>query len=89
MRNVSKLAAAMVVAGIMTAGTTSAMGLSQGTQALLSIVGVSSSSISVNVDDGVATLFGSADSGSEAALAENHVAKLDGVDKVINLITYN
>lgn len=89
MRNVSKLAAAMVVAGIMTAGTTSAMGLSQGTQALSSIVGVSSSSISVNVDDGVATLFGSADSGSDAALAENHVAKLDGVDKVINLITYN
>ncbi len=89
MRNVSKLAAAMVVAGIMTAGTTSAMGLSQGTQALSSIVGVSSSSISVNVDNGVATLFGSADSGSDAALAENHVAKLDGVDKVINLITYN
>lgn len=89
MRNVSKLAAAMVVAGIMTAGNTSAMGLSQGTQALSSIVGVSSSSISVNVDDGVATLFGSADSGSDAALAENHVAKLDGVDKVINLITYN
>ncbi len=89
MKNVSKLAAAMVVAGIRTAGTTSAMGLSQGTQALSSIVGVSSSSISVNVDDGVATLFGSADSGSDAALAENHVAKLDGVDKVINLITYN
>ncbi len=85
----TKTLTAVLVAGALSIGTASAMGLSQGTQALTSVVGVSSAAISVNVDDGVATLFGNAESGSEAALAASHVARLDGVDKVINLITYN
>ena len=89
MKTLNKIAATILVAGMMTAGTASAMGLSQGTQPLSSIIGVSSAAISVNVDDGVATLFGTADSGSEAALAAHHVSKLVGVDKVVNLITYN
>lgn len=80
----------VVLAGALSIGTASAMGLSQGTQPLTSIVGISSASISVNVNDnGVATLFGNADSRSEAALAESHVAKFDGVEKIINLISYN
>jgi osmotically-inducible protein OsmY len=85
----SKSLTTLVLAGALSVGTASAMGLQQGTQALTSVVGVSSASIGVNVSDGTATLFGSAESGSEAALAEAHVAKLDGVEKVINLITFN
>ena len=85
----TKTLTAVILAGMMTAGTASAMGLSQGTQPLTSIVGVSSAAISINVDGDVATLFGNVESGSEAALAASHVSKLDGIDKVINLITYN
>jgi osmotically-inducible protein OsmY len=74
---------------MMAAGTASAMGLSQGTQPLDSIVGVSSASLSVNVRDGVATVFGNVESGSEAALAKAYVSQMDGVERVINLITVN
>ena len=60
-----------------------------GTQSLNSVIGVSSATLSVNLDDGVATLFGNAESGAESALAASHVAKLYGVDRVINLISHN
>jgi len=53
-----------------------------------SIPGVSSANINVNVENGVATLFGNTDTASERKLAERHVAKLEGVDRVINLVTY-
>jgi len=53
-----------------------------------SIPGVTSPSVNVNVNDGVATLFGQVDTASERKLAERHVAKLEGVDRVINLVTY-
>jgi mevalonate kinase len=85
----SKSIAALAIAGALSIGTASAMGLSSGTQPLDSIVGVSSASISVNLTDGVATLFGNVESGAESALAANHVEKIEGVDRVINLITHN
>ena len=85
----TKTLAALAITGALSIGTASAMGLDSGTQPLNSVVGVSSANISVNLDDGVATLFGNVDSGAESALAASHVAKLDGVEQVINLITYN
>lgn len=55
----------------------------------ISTPGVSSAHLNVNVKDGVATIFGTADSAAERNLAEKFVAKSEGVDRVINLITYN
>lgn len=55
----------------------------------ISTPGVSSAQLSVNVKDGVATIFGNADSAVERNLAEKYVAQTEGVDRVINLVTYN
>lgn len=85
----AKSIAALALTGALSIGTASAMGLDSGTKPLNSIVGVNSTSLSYNVRDGVATLFGNADSSFESALAKNHVEQIDGVDRVINLITYN
>jgi len=52
------------------------------------IPGISSTNLNVTVKDGVATLFGNTDSASERKLAERHVAKLEGVERVINLVTF-
>lgn len=51
--------------------------------------GVSAANLNVTVKDGVATIFGSADSLAESSQAEQYVAGLDGVDQVINLVTFN
>jgi hypothetical protein len=85
----SKSIAALAIAGALSIGTASAMGLSAGTQPLDSIVGVSSASLSVTINDGVATLFGTTDSGAEAAIAANEVSQIEGVERVINLVTWN
>lgn len=77
--------AALLIAGTMTAGTASAM-LTSSTAPLTGIVGVTASDISVRVDEGVATLFGTVESISDKAAAQRHVANLEGVDQVINLI---
>ena len=89
MKTLNKIAATILVTGIMTAGTASAMGLSQGTQPLDSVVGISSANLSVNVRDGIATVFGNVESGAEAAIAKNYVSQMDGVDRVISLISVN
>ena len=85
----SKTLAALAITGALSIGTASAMGLNAGTQSLDSVIGVSSANLSVSLNDGVATLFGNAESGAESALAASHVAKIDGVERVLNLITYN
>ncbi len=89
MKTINKFATVIMLAAAMSAGASSAMGLSQGTQPLDSIVGVSSASLSVNVRDGVATVFGNVDSGAEAAIAKGYVSQMAGVDRVISLITVN
>lgn len=89
MKNVLRITAATIIAGMMTVGSASAMGLSHGTQPLDSVVGVSSASLSVNVRDGVATVFGNVESGAEAGIARNYVAQMEGVDRVISLISVN
>ena len=85
----TKTLAALALISAMSVGTASAMGLNIGTKPVNKIVGVSSATLSVTVNDGVATLFGTTESGAEAALAENKVAQMDGVDRVINLVTWN
>ena len=45
--------------------------------------------LSITVKNGVATLFGNTESGTEASLAENLIIQMHGVNRVINLITYN
>lgn len=45
--------------------------------------------LSITVKNGIATLFGTTNSATEAALAENLVAQMNGVEQVINLITHN
>jgi hypothetical protein len=85
----AKTLAAVALTGALSIGTASAMGLSTGTQPLNSVVGVNSASISYKVQDGVATLFGTTDSKSESQLAQYHIENIDGVDRVINLVTFN
>ena len=68
------------------AGSASAMVTSA---PLSSVVGLSGVGVNYTIDDGVAMLFGHVDSGIEAALAQSHIEKMEGVDKVINLITVN
>ena len=84
-----KTFAALALTGALSIGTASAMGLDSGTKALDSVIGVNSASLSYTVKDGVATLFGNVDSQSEAALAKSFVSKVEGVDRVINLVNYN
>ena len=86
---ITRIIAAMALAGALSIGTASAMGLDSGTKPLSSVNGVSSQSLSYKVQNGVATLFGNAESGFEAQLAENYVEQINDVDQVINLITFN
>ncbi len=80
----TKTLAALAIASAFSFGNAHAM--IKSTMPVYSVNGVSSASLTVTVDNGIATLFGSVDSGIESALAESHVAKLDGVEKVINQI---
>lgn len=66
-----------------------AFGVIGSASANFSIPGVSSTDLNVRIDNGVATLYGKVDSGAEEALAKRYVAGLDGVDKVIDLVTHN
>jgi len=84
----TKTIATLLVAGAMSIGTASAMTKVE-TTPLNSIVGVSSSNLNVRVADGVATLFGTVENGSEKALAKSYVEKMAGVDKVIDLVILN
>lgn len=84
-----KTVAALVVAGFMSVGSASAMMLDNGNSPLNSVDGVSSANLTVNFKNGVATVFGDVDSGVESALAANYVADMDGVTRVVNLISVN
>jgi len=52
------------------------------------ILAVSSPDLRVTVYDGIATLVGTAKSEEEAALAEQQIMAVDGIDHVINLIMW-
>ena len=85
----SKAVIALGLSSAMSLGTASANLPEIGTQPLNTIVDVYSPGLSVTVSDGIATLFGDAESSAEAAMAEERVADIDGVDHVINLVTWN
>ncbi len=53
-----------------------------------SIVSVSSNDLRVTVYDGIATLFGNAESAEEAELAEQQIRSIDGIDHVINVLVW-
>ncbi len=53
-----------------------------------SVPGVSGG-VNLILNNGVATLTGDVDSGIERHLAARYAANLDGVDRVINLLTSN
>ena len=56
---------------------------------LNSVIGVNSADLRVTIDNGIATLFGTVENGGEAALAQAHVKKLEGVDTVRSNILLN
>lgn len=75
--------ATVVIAGALVAGSASAM-------TPKTLTGVSSSTnVNVTVKDGIATLFGTVDSSFERVQAANAAAKLDGVERVRNLLTFS
>ncbi len=53
-----------------------------------SVPGISGG-VQLTLNNGIATLTGDVDSGIERHLAARHAAGLDGVDRVINLLTSN
>ena len=79
---------ALGLSSAMSLGTASANLPEIGTQPLNTIIDVNSHSLTVTVSDGIATLFGDAESGAEAAMAEEHISDIPGVEHVINLITW-
>ena len=86
-----KLFKTSAIATALLIGTISIGTMAMGTASAITLdaPGVTSASVNVSVKNGVATLFGTVDSSFERAKAERHIAKMDGVDKVINLISYN
>ena len=52
------------------------------------IISVSSPDLRVTVYDGIATLIGTAESFEEAQAAEKEIRDVEGVEHVINLITW-
>lgn len=80
--------ASLLLIGALSVGTASAMTDRHTTQ-LSGVVGISSVDLRVTVEDGVAYIFGNVDSGAESGLATQHVAGIEGVDKVVNLISVN
>lgn len=53
-----------------------------------SIISISSPNLRVTIYDGIATLFGTAESHAEAQAAEEEILDVEGVEHVINLITW-
>jgi len=64
--------------------------LATGSAAALSVDNTSNSaSLYLHIEKGVATLSGSVDNSSERILAERLVARMDGVERVRNLLTFS
>jgi hypothetical protein len=90
MNKMNKRAAiALGLTSAMSIGTATAKIPEIGTQPLRSVIEVSNPEVRITVQDGIATLFGNAESRAESLLAEEHAADIDGVEHVINLIEWN
>ena len=85
----TKAVLALGISGAMSIGTAAADTSEYAVKTNNSIVAVSSPDLRVTVYDGIATLLGTADSGAEARAVEKHISDVDGVEHVINMITWN
>jgi osmotically-inducible protein OsmY len=85
----SRTVATNDVAGAMSIPCTGAAITLQTNTGLQSDIGASGVNLSITVKNGIATLFGTTESATEARLAENLVAQMNGVEQVINLVTFN
>jgi len=85
---VKKSAATLLLAVALTGMGSNAYAMKH-SSTLTGVVGLSTHSINYTVDEGTATLIGDVDSHVEAALAVAELGKLEGVDRVINLLSVN
>lgn len=83
----TKAIIALGITGAMSVGTASAQ-MPEVQDKVSPILAVSSPDLRVAVYDGIATLVGTADSEAEAKLAEDQISSLEGIDHVINMITW-
>ncbi|OED38056.1 hypothetical protein AB833_21380 [Chromatiales bacterium (ex Bugula neritina AB1)] len=79
-----KLLAPLILATVLVAGCATNTRVVH----LSSLPGVNSTTLSVSItEDGVATLTGNVFAGEEARIAREHVAQMEGVERVIDLIS--
>lgn len=86
--DISKIKAALALgfSGALTVNSVSANTPDIGFEPAHEIVAISSPDLKVTVYDGIATLFGVAESDAAAKLVEDQIAQLEGIDYVINMI---
>lgn len=77
----------LLAAGLLFSGSAMAILPATGTKPLNSIIGVTSSTLNVTIKDGTAYVSGTVDSGGEISLVLSHVSNMDGVDRVVNMVT--
>jgi len=80
---------ALGISGAMSVGTAVAKMPEAGSGAAAPIIAISSPDLRVTVYDGIATLIGTAGSEEEAALAEQQIMAVEGIEHVINMITWS
>jgi hypothetical protein len=83
----TSLGSLTLATALLAGGSALAIVPESGTRPLPSIVGVTSPNVTVTFEGGTAIVSGSVDSSGEVQLIVSHLANLEGVDKVVNLIT--
>lgn len=84
----TKIVLALGLTGAMSVGTAAADLQEVKVSTDSSIVSVSSPDLRVTVYDGIATVVGTAQSSTEAETVESELLDIDGIDYVINLVTW-
>ncbi len=84
----TKIALALGLTGAMSIGTAAADLQEVKVSTDSSIVSVSSPDLRVTVYDGIATVVGTAQSSTEAETVETELLDVDGIEYVINLVTW-
>ena len=84
----TKAILALGISGAMSVGSALAEVSDAESNSSSPIIAISSPDLRVTVYDGIATLIGTAGSQDEAALAEQQILAVNGVEHVINLITW-
>ena len=84
----TKIALALGLTGAMSIGTAAADLQEIKVSTESSIVSVSGPDLRVTVYDGIATVVGTAQSSTEAETVETELLDVDGIEYVINLVTW-